>query len=133
MYHTDSNKRLIYRLEYEPGTGNVSNRSVLVQTPDSEGVPDGMAVDADGTIWSARWNGNALFRYSEHGVSLGKVTFPVRKVSSVAFGGNDLADAYVTTAGGPDRGEIEGAFAGSLFRVNLGISGRPGFKSRVGL
>lgn len=133
MYHTDTAKRLIYRLDYEPGTGSVANRVVMVEVPEGEGAPDGMATDAEGMIWSARWDGSALFKYSNQGESMGSVPFPVRKVSSVTFGGDDLGMAYVTTAGGPNRGTIEGMHAGSLFRIDLGVTGRPAFLSRIGM
>jgi D-xylonolactonase len=133
FYHTDSNFHVIYQLDYEAGTGQVSNRRVLVRTPKDESVPDGMTVDAQGNIWSARWNGEALYKYTPDGSLVGKVVFPVRKVSSVAFGGEDLATAFVTTAGGTDRGEVEGPLAGSLFRVDLQVGGRAPFRSRVGV
>lgn len=133
MYHTDSNRHRIYRLDYDAESGAVSNRRVLIETLDDGGVPDGMTVDREGTIWSARWDGHALYRYGAEGQLLGKVPFPVRKVSSIAFGGEDLGTAYVTTAGGQHRGEVEGDKAGSLFRVNLGVHGRAPFRSRIGL
>jgi D-xylonolactonase len=134
MYHTDTNGQLIYRLDYELGTGEVSNREVLLRTPDGEGMPDGMAVDLEGTIWSARWDGNALYRYAADGSPIGKVTFSVRKVSSIAFGGAACDVAYVTTATGPGgRTPEEGELAGSLFRIDLGVAGRPPFLSRIGL
>lgn len=53
-------------------------------------------------------------------------------MSSIAFGGGDLSDAYVTTAGGGDK-SVDGAGAGALFRVRLGVSGRAPFLSRVTL
>lgn len=134
MYHTDTTGQLIYRLDYELGTGEVSNREVLVRTPDGEGMPDGMTVDREGTLWSARWDGYGLFRYGADGTPMGKVTFPVRKVSSIAFGGPACDIAYVTTATGPGgRTPEEGDLAGSLFRVDLGVGGRPPFLSRIGL
>ncbi len=133
MYHTDTNAGIIYRLEYGLGTGDVSNREVLVRVPDGEGMPDGMATDAEGAIWSARWDGHAIYKYRATGELLGKVPFPVRKVSSLTFGGDDLGMAYVTTAGGSNRGDIEGRLAGSLFRIDLGVKGRPPFLSRIGL
>ncbi len=58
--------------------------------------------------------------------------FPARKVSSVVFGGEDLTDIYVTTAGGQNKAE-DGAGAGALFRLNLGIRGKAEFLSRIGL
>lgn len=133
LYHTDTNGGVIYRVGYELGTGEVSNREVLVNVPEGEGLPDGMAVDAEGAIWSARWDGHAIYKYSDEGELQGMVPFPVRKVSSLTFGGDDLGMAYVTTAGGEDRGEAEGPQAGSLFRIELGVTGRPAFLSRIGL
>jgi len=133
FYHTDSNNRVIYRMRYDRATGELSDRRVLIQAPDDGSIPDGMTVDAEGNIWSARWNGRGLFKYSPEGELLGHVPFPVRKVSSLAFAGPDLDVAYVTTAGGSARSAEEGMLAGSLFRVDLRTTGTPPFRSRIGL
>ena len=61
-----------------------------------------------------------------------RVWFPARKVSSLTFTGPDLADIYVTTAGGQNKA-AEGPGAGDLFRLNQGIRGRSEFLSCVGL
>jgi len=133
FYHTDSNNRLIYRMDYNRASGELSNREVLIRTPDDGSVPDGMAVDVDGNIWSARWDGRAIFKYSPAGELLGQVPFPVRKVSSVTFGGPAYDVAYATTAGGNARSAGEGMLAGSVFRVDLKTSGRAPFRSRIGM
>jgi sugar lactone lactonase YvrE len=133
FYHTDSNKHLIYAIDLDPETGTLSNRRVIVRAPEDETVPDGMTVDAEGFIWSARWDGHALYKYSPEGEELGKVVFPVRKVSSIAFGGKLLDTAWVTTAGGDKRGDVEGPLAGSLFSIDLKVHGRAPFRSRVGI
>ena len=89
-----------------------------------------MTVDAEGTVWSARWDGHCLVQYSTEGQELQRITFPVPKVSCVTFGGDDATDMYVTTASLGDR-EKDGPLAGSLFHLNLGIKGVPEFRSRV--
>ena len=89
-----------------------------------------MTVDAEGCIWSARWGGGCLIRYTPEFEVERRVEFPVEKVSSVTFGGEDCTDVYVTTAGGANRAE-EGEAAGGLFRINLGIRGVPEFRSRI--
>lgn len=132
LYYTESNARTISLFDYDRATGALSNRRTFVTTPQGEGVPDGMAVDAEGHVWSARWDGHALFRYSPAGELEQRVPFPVKKVSSITFGGPDYADAYVTTAGGNDKPN-EGAEADGLYRARLGVSGRPPFRSRIGL
>ncbi len=132
MYFTDTPTLNIYRFDYDRKTGGISNREVFATALEGDGMPDGMTVDADGFIWSARWDGHCLVRYTPQGVEERRIRFPVRKVSSLTFGGEDCTDIYVTTAGGNIRHE-DGEHAGSLFRLNLGIRGVPEFCSRVGL
>jgi D-xylono/L-arabinono-1,4-lactonase len=131
LYYTDSPTRNIYIFDYDRATGDLSNRRVFVQTPDGEGVPDGLTVDADGYVWSGRWDGGVLVRYTPDGAEERRIAFPARKVSSVTFGGPDYTDIYVTTAGG-DQKAREGDGAGALFRLRLGIQGKAEFRSRIG-
>ncbi|MCC7493068.1 MAG: SMP-30/gluconolactonase/LRE family protein [Fimbriimonadaceae bacterium] len=132
LYYTDSVAREIDRFDYDQATGAIANRRPFVRTPAGEGVPDGMTVDAAGCVWSARWDGGCLVQYSPAGELLQRIEFPARKVSSVTFGGPDGSDLWVTTAGG-DAKATEGAGAGALFHLNLGILGGPEFRSRIGL
>jgi sugar lactone lactonase YvrE len=130
MYYTDSAKREIYLFDYDQDTGDITNQQLFVQTPEGEGFPDGLTVDAEGYVWSARWDGSCLVRYAPDGSEDLRVDFPAKKVSSVTFGGADYSDIYVTTAGGNDKPQ-EGPGAGGLFRLNLGIRGMPEFPSRI--
>jgi len=131
FYFTDSPERTIWRFDYDAATGAISNRQVFVRTREGEGVPDGMTVDAEGYVWSARWDGGCLVRYAPDGTEVTRVAFPARKVSSITFGGDEYAEAYVTTAGGQDKA-ANGPGAGALFRVDLGVRGVPEFFSRIG-
>jgi sugar lactone lactonase YvrE len=132
LYYTDSGKREIYLFDYDRATGGITNRRLWVRVPEAEGegVPDGMTVDAEGYVWSARWDGSCLVRYAPDGTEERRVRFPAKKVSSVIFGGPEYTDIYVTTAGG-DQKETDGEHAGALFRVNVGIRGVPEFPSRI--
>ena len=132
LYYTDSMNHAIDLFDYDHDTGAISNRRVFVETTEGEGLPDGMTVDAEGYVWSARAGGSALYRYTPKGVEERVVRFPAKLVSSVAFGGADLTDIYVTTIGGDNRPQ-DGPGAGALFRLNLGIEGVPEFDSRIGL
>ena len=134
MYYTDTTTRAIYLFDYDEDTGAITNQRTFVETPEGEGLgPDGMTVDAEGYVWSTRWDGGALYRYAPNGTQERRVSFPTAKqVSSVTFGGDDYADIYVTTAGGHNKAE-NGRDAGALFRIRLGITGRPEYLSRVGL
>jgi sugar lactone lactonase YvrE len=62
MYYTDSPVRLIWAYDFDPATGAIENRRTFAEIPQNEGVPDGLAVDTDGFIWSAHWDGWKLTR-----------------------------------------------------------------------
>ena len=132
MYYTDSTKREIYLFDYDQETGALTNQRLFVRTPEGEGIPDGMTVDAEGCVWSARWDGSCLVRYTPDGREAGRVTFPAKQVSCPTFGGADYGDLYVTTAGGHDKAK-NGPGAGSLYRLRPGVKGVPEFRSRIGL
>jgi D-xylonolactonase len=134
LYHSDSNDRFrhIRLFDYDEASGQLSNPRPFLTAAPGDGKPDGMTVDAEGYVWSARWNGGVLIRYAPDGTEDRRITFPAPKVSCVTFGGEDYADIFVTTAGGDDR-EHEGPLAGGLFHLNLGIQGVPEFCSRIGL
>ena len=130
MFYTDSFARKIYIFDYDEHTSEISNQRVFVETPEGEGIPDGMTVDADRYVWSARAGGSALFRYTPDGVQERRIPFPAKMVSSVTFCGPDMDEIYVTTIGGDNRAE-QGLGAGALFRLKLGIKGVPDFRSRI--
>jgi D-xylonolactonase len=132
LYYTDSAARCIYRFDYDFATGELSNQRIWQRTSDETGLPDGMTVDAEGYIWSARWDGGAVYRYSPDGVEAARVAFPARKVSSVTFGGDDLSDLYVTTALHGGSRAVEGLGAGALFRARAAGQGLAEYFSRVG-
>jgi D-xylono/L-arabinono-1,4-lactonase len=133
MYYTDTRKQKIYLFDYDEATGAVANQRVFVDVPEveGEGHPDGMTVDAEGKVWSARWDGHCLVQYTPEGTEIRRVSFPVPKVSCVTFGGDDYTDMYVTTASVGNRAQ-EGPLAGSLFHLNLGVKGVPEYRSRIG-
>jgi sugar lactone lactonase YvrE len=128
LYWTDSTANAIYRFAYDEKSGALSHRETFVQVDRSQGTVDGLMVDAEGCVWSARWDGYAVFRYSPTGDVLETIELPVGKVSSVAFGGPDGDELYITTAGGsPDTDTLDGA----LFRIKTNTRARPQYKSKV--
>jgi D-xylono/L-arabinono-1,4-lactonase len=134
MYYTDSTAGKIYVFDYADANGELSNRRDLVTVNIAqEGLPDGMTVDADGNLWSARWDGNSVFQFAPDGHQLQRIEFPARKVSSVTFGGDDCMDMFVTTAIGAEGKEGEGAGAGGIFHLRPGVRGITEFYSRIKL
>lgn len=130
MYFTDSKVREISLFDYDRATGKIANRRVFLQTPEGEGVPDGMTVDAEGFVWSARWDGGCIVRYAPEGREVSRVEFPVARITSLIFGGPDARDVYVTTAGGEDKAAA-GPHAGALFHFRAEVAGVAEFRSRI--
>lgn len=132
FYFTDSEEYTIFLFDYDEETGTLSNRRVFYRNPESDGLPDGMTVDAEGYVWSACWDGWSLLRIAPDGSVVRRIRFPAKQVSSVIFGGEDYSEAYVTTAGGNNK-TLNGPGAGALYCSRLGVRGLPEFPSRVGL
>ena len=125
LYWSDSRQRTVFAFDFQPG-GQPADRRVFLRFADDEpGLPDGMAVDAEGCLWVAHNGGGCIGRYSPGGQPLGRVTLPARAVSSCAFGGLDLATLFVTTArqgAGPDDPPDA---CGALFAVSTTAKGIP--------
>ena len=130
FYHTDTRTREICVYDYNEKTGAITNRRVFTKVPPDEGGPDGMTIDAEGCVWSARWGGSRLVKYAPDARVLATFFFPVLRVSCPTFGGPDYADIFITTAGGQDRAQL-GATAGSLFRLRCGVQGVPEYRSKI--
>jgi sugar lactone lactonase YvrE len=98
LYYADSPTRRVDMFDYDPVTGEATGRRVLADLSGFDGVPDGLTVDGDGYVWVCMWDGGVLRRLAPSGALDAVVPVPVAKPTSVAFGGADLADLYVTTA-----------------------------------
>jgi D-xylonolactonase len=130
FYWTDSTNGRIFRFDYDRGTGELSNRVLFHQATDGLD-PDGLTLDTEDRVWSARWGGFAVLRLGPNGEVAERLELPVERVSSVAFGGPELDTLYVTTAVGAPGGTGDD---GTLYRVrNTGARGRLEYRSRVRL
>jgi len=126
MYYIDTPTHRVDAFDYNVETGEIANRRPVVDVPYDLGYPDGMTIDSEGKLWVALWGGSAITRWDpETGKLLQKIPIPTPKVTSVAFGGEDLSTLFVTTA---SKG-IDPFPAGSLFTVkNVGVRGVPSFE-----
>lgn len=130
FYWTCSTRRRIFEFDYARSSGALSRERVFYQATPDEGIPDGMTVDNAGHIWSARWDGYAVIHHGPDGKVVEKFSFPVAKVTSLCFGGPNLDQFFVTTAGGKTGSNTED---GSVYQWSAGVSGRAEFRSRIGL
>lgn len=125
LYLVDSTKKLVYRFDYCSVTGNVGNRQTAIHIPDGMGVPDGMCIDSQGTLWIAHYYGARVTRWNPvSGELLESIPVPAGNVTSCCFGGRDMKDLYITTSGmNLPAGRREACHEGSLFRIRTDVRG----------
>ena len=124
FYLTDSGAAAIYRYPFSPSSSAYSEKERLpevdpfIDTSADTGVPDGLAVSRDGSIFSARWGGSRVVHYDSMGREIGSLPMPARQPSSCAFGGPGLGTLYVSSARtGLDEASQEESSEGDLFMV----------------
>ncbi|WP_433508953.1 SMP-30/gluconolactonase/LRE family protein [Nonomuraea sp. CA-143628] len=122
-YYADTTTGRVDVLDYDRESGLTGRRPFAVVDP-ADGAPDGLTVDSEGGVWVALWGGAAVHRYSPEGRLEAVVRLPVRKVTAVAFGGDNLDQLFITTSA-LDVDRVEQPAAGALFAAEPGVRGRP--------
>lgn len=120
IYHVDSPRRRIDVYDFDEAAGAIAGRRAVIPIEPELGLPDGLAVDAEGGIWVALWGGGAVQRHSPDGALDARIELPASNVTSCCFGDLDLATLYVTTA---SRGAPDEPLAGSVFACRPGVRG----------
>ena len=132
FYIADSPAGAIFRYGFDSDAGTpngdvLGQREVAVEPGIAPGWPDGMAVDESGCLWSARWDGGCVVRFTPDGAVDRIVDMPVSRPTSCAFAGPDL-DTLVITSGtaGMDSAALSSEpLAGGLFALDPGVRGAP--------
>ena len=124
FYTCDVTEQEILSFDFD-GQRTLTNRRVFTTTSAGAGYPDGSAVDADGCIWNAEWDGSRVVRYRPDGAVDRAISLPVSRPTGCCFGGRDLKTLYITTARtGLTNWQMDAQpFAGSLFAMQVDVPG----------
>ncbi|MCV7177799.1 SMP-30/gluconolactonase/LRE family protein [Mycolicibacterium sphagni] len=122
MYYADSPTQTIRVFDYDSATGGIRNGRVFA-TDSRSSEPDGLTVDSEGCVWSAKWQGGKVIRYTPDGRIDREIEVPVSRPTSCMFVGSDLRTLAITSAL-PDEPEAE-PLAGAVFLVDVGVQGLP--------
>ena len=129
MYHSDTDPKVIWACDYDEETGAIENRRVFarVEVEDSQGGPDGAAVDSEGFYWCAIFANSCLLRFDPDGKLERRVPTPVKYPTMPAFGGPDYRTLFVTSANWPiDPAERQHhVLEGGLFAMEAPVAGQP--------
>jgi sugar lactone lactonase YvrE len=123
LYWTCGTTQTIYRFRYDAGRGATTNRQVFHECPPEEGIPTALALDVEGTLWSARRNAGVVLKISADRRLRGQVSFPAPHVLSLAFGGKENRTVFASalTADGGSR----------IFAFQSPVAGAPRQRARV--
>ncbi|HEY4009955.1 MAG TPA: SMP-30/gluconolactonase/LRE family protein [Acidobacteriaceae bacterium] len=139
LYFTDLAARCVYAYDRRSSDGSLRNRRIFLRIDRAEGMPDGLTVDAEGFLWCAHWFGGCVTRYDPEGTRERRIETPATQTSSLAFGGPDLDELYITSAAlhnclvlAPQGYQPENVFPGGpLYRYRSGVRGRLKHRSAI--
>lgn len=127
LYHSDSAVRTVWRYPVA-GNGDLGPRDAFVTT--ESGVPDGLAVAVDGSVWVAlAGGGHGVAVFAADGSARDFVRIPEPMCTSLCFGGDDLRDLYVVSGSEGSDGDA----AGAVHRVRAPVAGCPVAPARVSI
>jgi sugar lactone lactonase YvrE len=91
----------------------------------TDGLPDGLTVDAEGCVWVCLFGGGRMRRYLPDATLDQEITLPLTNPTCPAFGGADLSTLYVTTARHrlTDEQLAREPLAGALLQLDVGVRG----------
>lgn len=127
LYHSDARAPLV-RVYDVAADGSVGPWRRFADLGEG-GVPDGLKVASDGSVWVADAHGGRVAVFEADGTHRRDIAVPLPMVTSLCFGGADLKDLYVVTGsrGGPHDN------CGSVFRLRVEVAGLPLPPARVAL
>jgi len=125
MYFCDSRPGKIFAYDFDLTAGRVSNRRIFMDFSERAGRPDGCAIDSEGFLWVAEIDASQILKIAPDGDIESILPVPIRRPTSVAFGGERLETLFITsmTFGLKEHERREQPYAGRLLAVDVGIKG----------
>ncbi|MEZ5655476.1 MAG: SMP-30/gluconolactonase/LRE family protein [Sphingobium sp.] len=125
FFHADTPSHALRVYDADAATGTLHDCRIFHQFPIGQGRPDGGSVDEEGCYWSALFDGGRVVCLSPAGEVIATVKLPVSRPTMIAFGGEDMKTAYITTArAGLDAEQLAAQpLAGSLFSFTALVPG----------
>lgn len=119
LYLSDSGRRTVFRFDVDATTGDLGNRQAFLENTD--GVPDGIAIAEDGSVWVAHAYAGKVARYAPDSRLIESIGLPVEMVTSLCFGGEDLRTLFIVT--GVENADVGGdAF---VYALDVDVAGAP--------
>ena len=124
FYHTDSGKKIIYKIKINNKNKIVSKKIFKKFTLD-EGSPDGMTLDKNNNLWVAHYHGACVSVFDSKAKLIHRVQLPAKNITNCAFGGQNNNELFITSATkGMNKAELRKfRYSGFLFSVKTNTKG----------
>ena len=129
FYHTDSRKRIIYKIRINNKL-KIVKKSIFVKFNKLDGSPDGMTTDRKNNLWVCHYGGSRISVYDLNGKMIKKIILPAKNITNCTFGGLRNNELFVSSARKDMKlKEIKKyPLSGGLFKIRtnfLGKSSKP--------
>lgn len=122
FYLVDTYQYGLFAFDFDLPTGQLGARRQLVSFGKDQGIPDGLAVADDGSLWVAVHGGGRIDVFTPRGGLLGQIPLPVTQPTSCAF--DRRGQLWVTSAWDGLPGRPGASADGALFAID--VNGRAG-------
>ena len=125
FYHTDSRKRIIYKIKVNNKL-KIIEKNVFIKFDEKEGAPDGMTTDVKNNLWVCHYYGAKITVYNLRGNKIHEIKLPAKNITNCTFGGANNNELYVSTARkGMTTKEIKKyPLSGGLFKIKINQKGK---------
>ena len=134
FYHTDSRKRVIYKIKINDKL-KILKKTIFLKFNEIDGSPDGMTTDIRNNLWVCHYRGASISVYDLRGNKIHQINFPAKNITNCTFGGSNNNELFISTARkGMKAKEIKKySLSGSLFKVKTNLKGKKtiSFKSAI--
>ena len=132
FYLADSAARRIWHYR-RARDGSLQGKTLFADTQALGSAPDGAALDTGGGLWVAMVHIGAVLRFDPQGRVDRRIDLPLPHPTSLAFGGPDLRDLFVTSIRDSGRISSDAPLSGGVLRLRgLGVQGAPVFTAAFG-
>ena len=125
FYHTDSGRRIIYKIKII-SKFQIVKKSIFIKFSKKEGSPDGMTTDIKNNLWVCHYHGACISAYDLKGTKIHQIYLPVKNVTNCTFGDLKNDELFISTARKDmNSNELKKyPLSGSLFRVKMNVKGK---------
>jgi sugar lactone lactonase YvrE len=124
FYHTDSGKRLIYKIKINK-KNKIISKKIFKKFSLKDGSPDGMTLDKNKNLWVAHYGGACISVFNSRATLIHRVQLPAKNITNCTFGGQNNNELFISTATKGMNKEMLRNFrySGHLFSIKTNMRG----------